>query len=105
MIDKSELPYGIRKRLRDRKYLDSFKSRTCMASDYIDLCGRPSVGAHIRTGGEGGAGLKPDDDLVVALCHECHMDQEANPGPEWWIERVFKPMMRRQYRRWKNDKN
>ena len=46
-------------------------------------------------------GLKPDDALAVRLCATDHADQEANPGPDWWFENVFKRMLRQRYRDWK----
>lgn len=95
-IDKSALTFGEPERIRDRRYLDSFAGRACEA------CGghHGVIGAHVRTGQAGGASLKPSDHLVVALCHRCHADQEAAPGPEWWLENVFKPLLRRRYAAW-----
>ena len=94
-IDKSVLPFGEPPRIRDRAYLDSLHAALCIA------CGAtPCDPAHIRAGLEGGTGLKPGDDLTLPLCHTCHMDQEAHPGPEWWVENVLKAIARRSYRRW-----
>ena len=85
------------KRLRDRKYLDSFRDAECI------VCGGSGdvVGAHIRTGHEGGMGLKPSDNLTLPLCHSCHMSEEQSPGPEWWVEEVVKRIARRRYLDWK----
>ncbi|RJO72885.1 MAG: hypothetical protein C4523_02625 [Myxococcales bacterium] len=91
-----------RQRIRDRRYLDSFAGRECEA------CGRndgTTIPAHVRAGHEGGQSLKPDDSLVVALCFTCHADQEANPGPEWWLEKIMKPMLRERYRKWAAGNN
>lgn len=95
-IDKSALAFGEPARVRDRAYLDTFAGQPCEA------CGATHgvVGAHVRTGHEGGTSLKPSDDLVVALCFRCHQDQEATPGPEWWLEHVFKRGLRARYRLW-----
>ena len=94
-IDKSQLAFGIPSRIRDRKYLNSIHGQECWS------CGKAeSVGAHIRVGNEGGTGLKPSDDLVVPLCNDCHMDQEANPGPMWWVENVLKPIARDRFEQW-----
>lgn len=49
--------------------------------------------AHIRWGHEGGWGLKPDDDLVLPLCPDCHTAQE-NGGPEWLAENIVKKLAR-----------
>ena len=90
--------------MEDAKYLKSYRDLTCIASRCgIELCGSPAIAAHIRTGEISGVGTKPSDDLTAPLCHECHMDQESQPGPEWWLENVFKPMMRGRYKEWKND--
>lgn len=103
-IDKSALRFGTKGKVEDRKYLDSYKHRTCEASsDGINLCGLPGVAAHIRTGEYAGMGTKPGDDLTVCLCHNHHMDQESQPGSVWWIENVFKPQCRRKYRTWKKQ--
>ena len=83
-------------RMKDRAYLDSFKGRECEA------CGVRNdtvVGAHVRTGLEGGMSRKPDDPLVVALCGRCHDGQSANPGAEWWM-RVFKRMLKLRHKEW-----
>lgn len=87
------------KRHRDRKYLDSYRDATCIAcgSDY------GVIGAHIRTGNEGGMGLKPSDFLTLPLCFSCHQDQENNPGAEWWTNHVLKAIARRRYGKWKNE--
>lgn len=83
-------------RVRSGGYLAHIRKQKCAA------CGSPppSQAAHIRTGNEGGTGLKPDDWLTVPLCHSCHADQESNPGAVWWIENVFKRDRRTAYERW-----
>lgn len=104
-IDKSQLPYGIRRRIDDPEYLDSYRHLTCAASrNGVDLCGADAIPAHIRTGEAGkscGTAQKPDDDLTEALCDHCHRDQEKHIGADWWLENVYKPQRRRAYRRWK----
>lgn len=82
---------------KDLDYRRSARGRACEA------CGRQDgtiVGAHVRSGEHAGMGQKPDDALLCWLCGECHADQEAHPGPEWWFTHVFKPMLRRRYERW-----
>jgi hypothetical protein len=88
-------------RMDARRYLDSFAERACDACGALD---GTIVPAHIRTGHEGGTGYKPDDDLVLALCFKCHGDQEATPGPWWWVEHVLKRIARNRYARWKAGK-
>lgn len=80
-------------RVKDRAYLDGFRDTDCEACGAND---GTVVGAHVRTGGEGGTGYKPHDYLTVGLCFDCHCEQEANPGPEWWM-RVFKRMLKKRY--------
>jgi len=38
------------------------------------VCGRaaPSEAAHVRSGSDGGAGMKPADRYCVSLCSDCH---------------------------------
>lgn len=102
-IDKSKLTFGTKERIEDHKYLDSYRHKTCMAAkpNGIDLCGNPAIPAHIRTGEDAGTGRKPGDDMTVPLCSIHHEDQERYPRSEWWMENVFKPMRRREYRKWK----
>ena len=96
-IDTSMLPHGIRRRMEDRTYLDSFRGRPCEA------CGTEDgtiVAAHVSVGHEGGQNRKADDNLTVALCSRCHESQGANPGPWWWLQNFMKPMLRRRYQAW-----
>lgn len=84
-INKSLLAFGEGERTRSRPYLDQAPKMRCAS------CGRDAhVAAHIRTGLNGGTGLKPSDKLTDWLCTPCHNQQEANPGPLWWYENVRK---------------
>lgn len=83
--------------LRDPAYRKSFRGAACWNCGEAD---ETVVGAHIRWGHEAGVGLKPSDDLIVALCFKCHAEQEANPGPEYWAN-MIKNMARRTYRLWR----
>ena len=86
----------IKTRIRDKKYRQAFRGRVCLNCGIQD---DTVIGAHIRWGHEGGMGLKPSDDLTIALCSKCHTDQESKPGPEWWANLV-KNVARRRYRWW-----
>lgn len=99
-IDKSVLTHGTPPRVEDEAYRRTAPQHACEACLCPGATGRV-VGAHVRTGNEGGAGFKPSDDLLVWLCDVCHADQESKPGPWWWIERIFKPWLRRRYQAWK----
>lgn len=91
-------------RLIDKKYRESFKDSTCEASrDGVNLCGLPAVGAHCNDEEYSGIAQKVTDQLIFPLCHECHLDQHANPGSSWWLNNVLKPQMRRRYRNWKQE--
>lgn len=104
-IDKSQLKFGTRPKIKDDAYLKSYKDRHCLAApNGIDVCGLPAIAAHVRAGEVAGMGTKPSDDLTYALCTECHRLQEENPGEQWWFENCFKPMLRRKYRGWINDR-
>lgn len=86
-------------RVRDRKYLDTAPGRPCAA------CGQDAAcAAHIRVGQRGGVALKPSDDEIDWLCMDCHEEQEANPGPAWWVENCYVPGRKRAYRAWKEGK-
>lgn len=102
-IDKSALMFGEQRRIRDPKYLRSYKDKVCEASDRggHEICGQPCVGAHIRIGEYSGTGNKPSDDLTIGLCDAHHREQE-NGGYEWLVEHILKPQLRRRYR---NERN
>lgn len=97
-IDKSSLEIGITARLRDKKYREALHFQPCAACGTED---NTVVGAHIRTGHGGGTSLKPADDENLPLCFVCHANQEANPGPAWWVENVLKRWARTRYMNWK----
>lgn len=90
------LPFGIERRYEDPAYLAAYDGSTCVASDdKKNLCGKPSVGAHISVNENGktrGAGMKTHDYWTLPLCHEHHLRQEDNPGSDWWVDHVLKPM-------------
>lgn len=95
-----------RQRYRNRKYLDDFKDMTCIASDNgFDLCGATAIPAHIRTGNEGGMGLKPDDCLCHPLCDRHHKIQHSMSEEKFIIEYIYKPMIRRMFLLWYEDNN
>ncbi len=93
-------------KIKDLAYRKSFKGRECIASrNGIDLCGLRSVetvvGAHINDEEYSGWGNKAEDNLIIALCFDCHFDQTNNPGASWYLENITKPMARRMYREYK----
>jgi hypothetical protein len=50
------------------------------------VCGRaaPSEAAHVRSGSDGGAGLKPADRYSVSLCSDCHALQHQSGELTFW---------------------
>ena len=68
-------------RIRDRKYLDSFRYAECWACEAQD---GTVIAAHIRHGHAGGMGLKPDDSLTHPLCGKCHAEQGRVGEFEFW---------------------
>ena len=90
---------------RDPKYLRWLPRE---GQGRCEACGEitgSTVAAHVRFGTDGGTGMKPSDFYTVALCHDCHADQEANPGPEWWYRNVFLKILGRRYWKWSMQKD
>ena len=50
------------------------------------VCGRaaPSEAAHVRSGSDGGAGMKPSDRYTVSLCSDCHALQHQFGELTFW---------------------
>jgi hypothetical protein len=44
----------------------------------------PSDAAHVRTGNDGGIGIKPSDNCTVPLCRACHSEQHDNGERTFW---------------------
>lgn len=98
-IDKSCLMYGEPKRIRDKKYRDSAKDRSCM------VCGSmgTTVLCHINIAGNFGRGLKASDDQSLFLCqgHHYAMDSSTDRA-DWILRNIFLPMRTRKYWDWKH---
>ena len=67
----------LRKRIR---HLTFVRQLPCV------VCGRvaPSEAAHVRSGSDGGAGLKPSDRFTVSLCSDCHALQHQFGELTFW---------------------
>lgn len=75
----------------DKKYRGTFHLDHCW------MCGStPCQGAHIRQGHEAGWGQKPTDELIIPLCHKCHLIQEVDRGNEFALL-IVKNMARNRY--------
>ena len=50
------------------------------------VCGRaaPSEAAHVRSGSDGGAGMKPSDRYTLSLCRDCHALQHQFGELTFW---------------------
>jgi hypothetical protein len=57
-------------------------------------CGRaaPSEPAHVRTGTDGGAGIKPGDRYAVPLCTTCHAKQHRVGELSFWSALRIDPL-------------
>ena len=57
-------------------------------------CGKaaPSEPAHVRTGADGGVGIKPGDRYAVPLCTTCHAKQHRVGELTFWSALRFDPL-------------
>lgn len=71
------------KRFRSPAHCNFVRSHACSAcgrQDHIEV-------AHVRTGTDGGMGMKPGDYWVISLCRNCHAQQHRNG--EASFERIY----------------
>ena len=80
-------------RHEDERYRRSFAGTPCESCGIED---GTTVPAHVNWQ-EGGLSMKAHDWLIVGLCFNCHREQTANPGPEWWVTHVLKVWLKRRY--------
>ncbi len=75
---------------RRAQHLAFVRLLTCVA------CGcRPLLGiqaAHVRSGTDGGIGMKPSDRYAVPLCTGCHGDQHRVGELSFWAELGIDPL-------------
>jgi hypothetical protein len=86
-IDKSLLPIGIERRLRDKAHLMFVATQPCV------ICGRqPSQAHHLTFCQKRGLSLKVSDEFTVPLC-ALHHDGLHRGGPEraWWQTKGIDP--------------
>jgi hypothetical protein len=79
-IDKSQLPIGEPKRIRDKEHLKFVASQPCL------LCGRqPCDAHHLRFAQPRAIGMKVSDEFTVPLCRTHHKQlHEAGNEVAWW---------------------
>ena len=87
-IEKSTLPIGEPKRVRNRDHLRHVASHPCL------VCGRsPSQAHHLRFAQPRAMGRKVSDEFTVPLCathhHELHM---RGNELEWWKDKQIEPL-------------
>ena len=87
-IEKSALPIGEPKRLRNREHLRFVASQPCL------VCGRaPSQAHHLRFAQPRAMGRKVSDEFTVPLCathhHELHM---RGNELDWWKDKQIEPL-------------
>jgi len=82
VLDKSELPLGVPKRVRDRAHLQFVSSLPCV------ICGRmPSQAHHLRFAQPRAMGSKVSDEWTVPLCAVHHRSlHDAGAEEKWWQE-------------------
>jgi hypothetical protein len=86
-IDKSLLPIGTERRLRDKAHLMFVATQPCL------VCGRqPSQAHHLTYCQKRGLSLKVSDEFTVPLC-AVHHDELHRGGPEraWWQAKGIDP--------------
>ncbi len=87
-IEKSTLPIGEPKRVRNREHLRYVATQPCL------ICGRaPSQAHHLRFAQPRAMGRKVSDEFTVPLCathhHELHM---RGNELEWWKDQQVEPL-------------
>ncbi len=80
-IDTTNFPFGKIGFLRDPEYLKSFENESCFVCKIKD---GTVVGAHIRSNGFGGVGLKTSDSSTIGLCFKCHSLQHEIGEKKFW---------------------
>jgi hypothetical protein len=70
------------------KHLAFVRQLPCVA------CGKaaPSEAAHVRTGTDGGVGVKPGDRYAIPLCTACHADQHRIGELSFWSALRIDPL-------------
>src|SRR5215469_9434225 len=73
---------------RREQHLAFVRQLPCVA------CGKvaPSEPAHVRTGTDGGVGIKPGDRYAVPLCTDCHAKQHRVGELSFWSALRFDPL-------------
>ena len=88
-IDKSLLPIGVPRRIRDKEHLKAVAQQPCL------VCGRsPSHAHHLTFVQPRARGLKTSDEWVVPLCYLHHRElHDRGDEREWWNEKSINPLL------------
>jgi hypothetical protein len=82
-VDKSALPIGAARRVRDKTHLAFVASQPCL------LCGRQPVDPHhVRFAQKQSLGRKVSDEFTVPLCRTHHRDLHRSGSEYLWWENV-----------------
>ena len=82
-IEREPKP-GVAKRIRSPGHLAWVRTHGCC----VPNCdGRPIEAAHVRTGTDGGTGIKPGDQWTISLCSSHHLNQHR--WGEAWFEQAY----------------
>ena len=84
----ADRPKTVRNFRQRAQHLVFIRQLSCTA------CGRapPSEAAHVRSGTDGGAGVKPSDRFSVPLCTECHALQHQFGELRFWSTLRIDPL-------------
>jgi Rad52/22 family double-strand break repair protein len=87
-IDKSALPLGEPKRIRDKEHLKFVATQPCL------VCGRqPADAHHLRFAQPRALGLKVSDEFTVPLCRTHHRNlHQAGNELAWWEKTRIEPL-------------
>jgi DNA recombination protein Rad52 len=87
-IDKSKLPLGLERRIRDKAHLRRVAELPCL------VCNRqPSHAHHLRFAQRRGLSQKVSDEFVVPLCALHHGDlHRSSSEQEWWARQKIEPV-------------
>ena len=87
-IDKSALPFGEPKRLRDKAHLKFVASHPCV------VCGRqPADPHHLRFAQPRAIGMKVSDEFTVPLCRSHHRNlHQTGNEVSWWANSKIEPL-------------
>ena len=88
-IPRTLAPSKAKPNLRRRvQHLAFVRQLPCVA------CGKaaPSEAAHVRTGTDGGVGVKPGDRYAVPLCRACHTKQHRIGELTFWSALRIDPL-------------